>query len=103
MRIVLQVAIHGDDVLALGVVEAGGQRRGLAKVAAQLDYDDAAIHRGDLLQHPEGVVAAAVVHEHQLERLTGGFHHRLQAVIKLGDVLFLVVEGHDDGVLEHGV
>ena len=99
--IVLQVAVHGDDVLALGVIEAGGQRRGLPEIAAQLDHHHAAVDGGNLLQHPEGVVAAAVIDEDQLERLAGRFHHHLQPVVEFGDVLFFVVERYDDGVLEH--
>ena len=83
------------------VIEAGRQRRGLAEVAAQLHDHHAAIDRGNLLQHPEGIVAAAVVDEHQLERLARSFHHHLQAVVELGDVLFLVVKRDDDGVLKH--
>ncbi len=100
--IVLQVAIHGDDVLTFGVIEAGRKRRGLPEVAAQFYHYDAPIDRGDLLQHPEGIVVAAVVHEDQLERLVGAFHHHLEAVIELGYILFFVVEGDDNGVLEHG-
>ena len=99
--IVLQIAVHGDDVFAFGVIEARGQRGGLAEVAAQLDHHHAAVDRGNLLQHPEGVVAAAVVDEDQLERLAGGFHDHLQAVVELGDVLFFVVKRYDDGVLRH--
>ena len=55
-----------------GVIEAGGQRRGLPEVAAQLHHHHAAVHGGNLLQQVEGVVAAAVVHENQLEGLAGG-------------------------------
>ena len=48
--VVLQVAVHGDDELALRVVEAGGQRRGLAEVAAQFDDQHPAIDRSNLLE-----------------------------------------------------
>ena len=99
--IVLQIAIHGDHVLAFGVIESGGQRGSLAEVAAQLHHYHAAIDRGNLLQHPEGVVATAIVDKHQLERLAGSFHHDLQAVVELGDILFFVVEGYDYRILRH--
>ena len=99
--IVLQIAVHRDDVFALSVVKARGERRGLPEVAAQLYHHNAAIDTGDLLQQPEGVVAAAVIHKHQLERLAGCFHDRLQPVVQLGDVFFFVVEGYDDGILKH--
>ena len=31
-RVVLQVSVHGDDVLAPGMVKPRGKRRGLAKI-----------------------------------------------------------------------
>ena len=96
MRIVLQVAIHGDDVVALGVIESGGQSGGLSEVAAQLDHDDPAVDRGDLLQQRKRIVAAAIVDENQLEGLSGGFHDHPQAVVQLGYVLFFVMKRYDD-------
>jgi len=62
---VLQVAVHGDDELALGVVEAGGKGRGLAEIAAQFDDHHAAVHGGDLAEQGEGGVARAVVYKDQ--------------------------------------
>jgi hypothetical protein len=59
------------------------------------------IDRRDLLQQPERVVLAAVVHEDQLERFARSFHHATQAVVELGYVFFLVVKRDDDGVFEH--
>src|SRR5580658_11184650 len=58
--VVLQVAVHGDDELAGGVVEAGGERRGLPEVAAKLYDKDSRIDRSDLLEQPVGAVARAV-------------------------------------------
>ena len=55
--IVLQIAVHGDDVLAAGMIETGGKAGGLAEVAAQLDDGDAAVDSRDFTQHGEGVVA----------------------------------------------
>src|ERR1700686_3102956 len=45
--IVLQIAVHGDDVFAAGMVESGGQAGGLAEVAAELDYRNPAINGCD--------------------------------------------------------
>ena len=56
-RIVLQVAVHGEDELAFGVVEAGGQRGGLAEVAAQLDNENAAVDGGNLFKQAVGAGA----------------------------------------------
>ena len=93
----LQIAIHGDDVLATGIVESGSERRCLAKVAAKFYHHHAAIDGGYLLQVDEGLVAATVVDKDHFEGLVGSFHHVFQAVIELGDVLFLVVKRHNDG------
>ncbi len=103
MGIVLQIAVHGDHVLAFGVIEARGQRRGLSEVAAQLHHDNPAIDGGNLLQQPKGVVLAAVVDEHQLERLTRSFHYDLQTIVKLGDILLFIMKRDDDGILKHRI
>ena len=55
--IVLEVAIHGEDVIALGVVKAGGEGAGLAEVAAQFDDEDPAVDGGDLFEQAVGAVA----------------------------------------------
>ena len=77
--VVLQVAVHGQDELARGVVEARRQRRGLAEVAAQLDDQHTAVDRGNLLHQLVSPVAGAVVHQHQLEVVAHLLHHLLQA------------------------
>ena len=101
----LQIAIHGDDVLALGVVEAGGEGAGLAEVAAELDDEDAGVYGGDLFQQAVGAIARTVVDEYQLEavaRVTENvLHDGLEAVVEGGHVVLFVVEGYDDGVFQH--
>src|SRR5258706_3250463 len=68
-RIVLQVAIHGNDEFTAHVIEAGGEAGGLAEIAPQLDYRDAAIHRRDLARQDESVHVAAVILQHDLRLL----------------------------------
>ncbi len=99
--VVLQVAVHGEDELARGVVEAGGQGRGLAEVAAQLDDEHAAVDRGDLFEKLVGTVAGAIVDEDQLERVADLLHDLFQARVEGGNVLFFVMEGNDNGILRH--
>src|SRR5262249_42214669 len=99
--IVLKISVHGDDIFAFAVIKSGSERRGLTEVTAQLDDDHAAIDCGDLLQQRERVVATAVVDKHQLKRLAGSLHDDLQAIVKLGDVLFFVMERNNDGILRH--
>src|SRR6476660_2493093 len=43
-RIVLQIAVHGDNVFAAGMIETGGKSRCLAKISAQFDNRHAAVH-----------------------------------------------------------
>ena len=87
----LQIAIHGDDVLAAGVVETGGESGGLAEVAAQFDDRHTAVDCRDLAQHREGVIVGAIVHENDFEGLAVSLHDRLQAVVEVGDILLLVM------------
>ncbi len=55
--IVLQIAIHGDDVFPARVIESGGKSCSLTEVAPQFDHRHATVDRRDLAQHGEGVVA----------------------------------------------
>ena len=99
--VVLQVAVHGEDEVALGVVEAGGEGGGLAEVAAELDDEDAAVDGSDLFKQAVGAVAGAIVDEDQLEGFADLLHDGLEAVVERGDVLFFVVERNDDGIFRH--
>ena len=101
--IVLQIAIHGDDVLAARVIESSGEARGLSEIAAQLHNRHSAVHRSDLPQHGERLVARAVIDENDLKALAIRFHDRLQTIIEVGDVLLLVMQRYDDGVFRHSL
>ena len=92
----LQVTIHSEDAVALGVVKASGKGGGLAEVAAKLDDKDARIYGRDLFEQAVGAVAGAVVDEDQFEGLAYMLHDGLEAVVESCDVLFFVVEWHDD-------
>ena len=87
----LQIAIHGYNVLAPRMVESRREPCRLPEVPTQLHNRHATVHRRDLAQHGEGVVGGAVVNENDFEALTVGFHDHLQAVIEVGDVLFFVM------------
>src|ERR1700737_50947 len=93
-RVVLQVTVHGDDVFPASMIEACCQRRSLAEVAAQLDHRNPAIDRGDLAQHMEATVGGTVVHEHDLEGFAVALHNRFEAVVEVGDVLLLIIQGY---------
>ncbi len=99
--VVLEVAVHGDDDLAGGVIDAGRERGGLSEVAHQAHEVHARIVAGGRDQARIGVVVAAVVDEHDLAREPQAIGGRLE----LGDqglgVRGLVVDGDDDGQLRH--
>ena len=99
--VVLEVAIHSEDVVALGVIEAGGEGGGLAEVAAELDDEDAAIYRSDLFEQAIGAVTGAIVDKDQFEGFTDLLHDGLEAIVERGDVILFVVEWHDDGIFRH--
>ena len=100
--IVLEIAVHGEDEVTLGVVEACGECGGLTEVAAELDDENAAIDGGDLFQQAVGAVAGSIVDEHQLKGFADLLHYGLQTVVECGDVFFFVMERNDDGIFRHG-
>ena len=101
--IVLEIAVHGEDEVPLGVVEAGGEGGGLAEVAAKLDDENAAVYGGDLFQQAVGAVAGSVVDEDQFKRLADLLHYGFEAIVEGGDVFFFVMERNDDGIFRHGL
>src|SRR5438132_4701210 len=101
-RVVLQIAVHGDDVLAAGMIKSGGQSGGLAKIQAQLDDRDTAIHGSDFAQQLESPVTGAIVHEDEFEGLRVSLHYRFETVVEIHNIFLLVMERHHDGVLWHG-
>ena len=67
-RVVLEVAVEGEDDRALRRPEARRERRGLAEVAAEPDAPDPRVGRDRVPDHPPRAVAAAVVDEEELGR-----------------------------------
>src|SRR5262249_13386257 len=93
-RLVLQIAIHGDYVLAGGVVEAGSESAGLPEIAPQSEDDYALIDRRNFAEQPECRIAASVIDKDQLEWRLGILHHRRQARVERHHVVLLVVQRH---------
>jgi len=52
----LQVAVHGDDVFATSMVEAGRQSRSLAEIPPQPDDRHPAIHACNLAEQRKTIV-----------------------------------------------
>src|SRR3981081_1618149 len=101
--IVLEIAVHGEDEVPLGVVEAGGEGGGLAEVAAKLDDENAAVYGGDLFQQAVGAVAGSVVDEDQFKRFADLFHFGFGAIVEGGDGFFFFMERNDDGIFRNGL
>jgi hypothetical protein len=101
LRVVLEVTVHRQDEVSLGVIEAGCKSGGLTEVATELYDEYTAVYCRDLLEEPVGSVAGAVVDKYQLEGVTDLLHHGLEAVIESGYVLFFVMEGYDDRIFRH--
>src|SRR5262249_61916611 len=60
-----------------------------------------AVERHVFPQQLVSTTQAAVVDKYQLESIARGFHDRLQAVVKSGHALLLVMERDDNRVLRH--
>ena len=92
-RIVLEVAIKGDDLVAAAGIKTSGHGGGLAVVTAQQHGHQFGGGAAQLLQQFSGAVARAVIHQHQLK----GFPQGPQAAEQLShehrEALLFVVEG----------
>ena len=92
----LQIAVHGQDELARGVVKACRQGRSLAEVAAQLHNQHTAVDSGNLLKQLVGPVVGAVIDEHHFKGFAHLLHNLLEARIENRYVVFFVVKWHND-------
>src|SRR4029450_4737424 len=73
--VVLQVAIHSDDVLASCVVKSCGESGGLPEVAAQFHHRHTAVDGSDFAQQGEGAIDRSVVDKNDLATLAVRPHH----------------------------
>src|SRR5215472_12121475 len=47
-------------------------------------------------------IYGTVVDQHDLKALPTGLHHGLEAIVKIGDIFLLVMQGYHNGILWHG-
>ena len=99
----LEVAVHGEDVVALGVIESGCKSRGLTEIATEFDDENAAVDGGNFFEEAIGSVAGAIVDKDQLEGFADRFHNGLEAIVESCDVFLFVVERNDDGIFRHAL
>ena len=95
--IVLQVAVGGDDEPAAGVREAGGERRGLAEVAAEADHAQPRVRRvwsAASSRNVSSVLPSSIASN--LERTAERLERGGQLAVELLDVGRLVAHRYDD-------
>src|SRR4030042_2265229 len=103
--VVLPIAIHVDDPIPLGVVEAGREGRRLAGILFQLDDPEMVIF---LFQPPEdrsGLVRAPVVYQHDLIGQPDPLHNPFDLAVEGLYISLLIMEGDGNGndrLLLHG-
>ncbi len=95
-RGVLEVAIHCNEDVGFSGVEACGEGRCLAEVAAELDNGYLFVFEGQRFELFESIVAAAIIDEDELVTEGGGVHNGSEPVVKLFDDVGLIVERYDN-------
>ena len=101
--IVLEIAVHRNDDVAAGEIEAGFERGGLAEIAAEADDVDAMIVLVNVGENFERVIAAAIVDENELVGLADGVHYLGDLHVERRDVFLLVEEGDHNRVANCGI
>ena len=97
---VLQVVVHGDDVVAGGLAQAGEVGVVLAVVAQQVEGDDVRRAAGAVGDDVPAPVAAAVVDQHDLVAQARGLEDLDDPVDGRADEVLAVVDRDHDGVGE---
>ena len=95
-RRMLQVAVHSDDRVALGVFHAAGQGGLETVVAGQNERPDAGILLGQAVENQRCRVLGPVVDINQFEPVGQRFQVPDHFAIKSVDVFLLVVDRHGD-------
>ena len=95
--VVLEVAIHRDDDVTAGEIEASHHRGGLAEIAAEMDDLHALVAAGDLVEQLIGAVGRAVIDEDELPRLADLLHCGPHAIVELGNISGFIADRDGDG------
>src|SRR6266566_4591874 len=91
---------HRDNHFAAREIKPRLERRRLAEISPQPHDVHAAVVLVDVGKHFEGVVLAAIIHEHQLIGLADSVHHLGQPHVQRRDVFLLVKERNNNGELD---
>ena len=98
VRVVLQVAVHGNNDFAGSVVKTGGEGGGLAVIALETDDGDARIVERNLAKNLRSRVAALIVHIDEFDRFEAAGHHSGEAGMELADAFLFVMKRDDDRI-----
>ena len=90
--VILQVAIHGGDVFALGIIDSGHEGQTLAVVLFQLHHPQARMLY--TVQFLEGIVLGSVIHKYHFVFVS--LHCFSYALNLRFDVFFFVVDTNDN-------
>src|SRR5215472_17587339 len=93
-RIILEIAIHGDEDISLGKTNPGHESRRLTSIAAQLD--EAQLRLRQLPDNLSRLIGAAVVDNNDLVRKAETFQTAKENRQKLLEVMRLVENGQND-------
>ena len=92
----LQVAIHGDDDVALGFMKTGGKGGGLSEIPTQPDHLQMPVGLHQVGQQFEAAVGRGVVNEEDFVGLPERLENGGEPVVQAQDGGLLVVYRNDD-------
>src|SRR5437870_10235117 len=95
-RVVLRIAVKGDDDAAAGEVEAGRHRGRLPEVPPELDHLHPMVAVCNRRYAGEGQIATSIVDEDDLERAVEPLERLEQSLVERLHRLLLVEDGNHD-------
>jgi hypothetical protein len=94
---VLQVAVEGNNDVALRFVKAGGECGRLPEITAQPQHFQALIGFYQVREQIEASVGRRIVHKDDLVGAAQCFEHRGETVVQRQNRRFLIVNGDNYG------
>ncbi len=92
----LHVAIHRDDGITLGMVDAAGQRGLMSVVARKPECTDMRVGRHGLSQDLAAFLSRTVIDKKNFIVIRQPRHRFVDSRHEMRDVLRLIVDRHDD-------
>ena len=95
-RVILIVAVHGNNDLAKGVIKTCHHGRCLSEITPKVKHPHVRVPGGNFVEFNIGAIRAAVINEDQLPRTTTGVHHpRGRLVEPFHRIQFVKDRNHD--------